>query len=180
MKLTQEQSELFHSLVEKYPDFPIPGITFSDLSIMYTSNEAMRMIKQLIKENIGPRNPDCVIGCDARGFIMGTIISDVLNIPLVLARKAGKLPPCELLYREYRLEYGTAKLEMHKHIIAKYKSPVIADDLLATAGTVNAISEMIGEIGINVNSYFFISEIMDLGGRERLKKFGGQVFSILK
>lgn len=180
MKLTQQQKNLFHSLVEKYPNFPIPGITFSDLSIMYTSNEAMQIIKQLIIENIGPLNPDCVIGCDARGFIMGTIIADALSIPLVLARKAGKLPPCELLTKSYKLEYGFAELQMHKHIISKYKSPVIADDLLATAGTVNAITEMLQEINVGVNSYFFISEIMDLGGRERLKKFGGPVFSILK
>ena len=179
MKLTQEQSELFHSLVEKYPDFPIPGITFSDLSIMYTSNEAMRMIKQLIKENIGPRNPDCVIGCDARGFIMGTIISDVLNIPLVLARKAGKLPPCELLYREYKLEYGTAKLEMHKHIIAKYKSPVIADDIAAIGGTMLAITNMLESINIKPNSYFVISEIVDLNCREKLEMYA-PFFSILK
>ena len=180
MKLTQEQSKLFHSLVEKYQNHPKIGITFSDLSIMYTSNEAMKLMKQLIFENIGPLNPDCVIGVDARGFITGTIISDVLNIPLVLARKAGKLPPCELLSKKYTLEYGEAELQMHKHIISRYNSPVISDDLLATAGTVKAISEMIGDIGIKVNSYFFISEIMDLGGRKRLKEFGGQVFSILK
>ena len=180
MKLTQEQRKLFHSLVEKYPNHPKVGITFSDLSIMYTSPEAMKLMKQLIYENIGPLNPDCVIGTDARGFITGTIIADVLEIPLILARKAGKLPPCELISRKYKLEYGEAELEMHKHIISKYNSPVISDDVLATAGTARAISEMIGDIGIKPNSYFFISEIVDLNGRDILKQFGGQVFSIIK
>ena len=179
MKLTSQQLELFQSLVEKYPDFPIPGIKFSDLSLIYTSNEAMKLMKELIIQNIGPLNPDCVIGCDARGFIMGTIIADALNIPLILARKAGKLPPCELLSKEYKLEYGTAKLEMHKHIISRYKSPVIADDLGATGGTMLAITDMLKSINVKPNSYFVISEIVDLNCREKLEIYA-PFFSILK
>lgn len=179
MELTKKEYDLLHSLVEKYPDFPIAGITFSDLSLIYTSVEAMNLIKDKIRQNIAPLNPDCVIGCDARGFILGTIISNTLDLPLVLARKAGKLPG-ELLKVKYGLEYGTAELQMHKHIISKYKSPIIADDVLATGGTVDAISQMLDEIGIKVNSYFFLSEIVDLNAREKLKKWGGQVFSLLK
>ena len=179
MKLTDEQKKLFYSLVEKYPNHPKEGITFSDLSIMYCSNEAMKMMKQLIKENIGPLNPDCVIGTDARGFITGTIIADVLEIPLILARKAGKLPPCELLSRKYKLEYGEAELQMHKHIISKYKSPVITDDVGATGGTMLAITDMLKSININPNSYFVISEIIDLNCRKKLEIYA-PFFSILK
>lgn len=179
MKITETEIELFKNLVEKYPDFPIPGIMFSDLSLIYTSSEAMNTIKKIVIENIKPLNPDCVIGCDARGFILGTIISMTLNIPLVLARKAGKLPG-ELLKNKYDLEYGSAELQMHKHIISKYNSPIITDDVLATGGTVNSISEMLEEIGINVNSYFFLSEISDLKGREKLERHNAPVFSILK
>jgi len=178
MKLTQYQYDLFESLTEKYPDFPIEGITFKDLSLIYTSKQAMIMIKALILQNIAPLNPDSVIGCDARGFIIGTIIADTLVIPLVLARKAGKLPG-ELITKKYGLEYGTAELQMHKHIITKYKSPIIADDILATGGTVLAITDMLKEIEIIPNSYFFLSEISDLNARLILKEIA-PVFSLLK
>ena len=129
MKLTISELELLKSLVEKYPDFPIQGVTFADLSLIYTSRKALDLIKTKIKENLLPLNPDCVIGCDARGFIIGAIIAEALNLPLVLARKAGKLPG-ELLNVKYDLEYGTAELQMHKHIISRYNSPIIADDVL--------------------------------------------------
>lgn len=179
MKLTKFQYELLDSLTERYPDYPIPGVTFKDLSLIYTSKQAMITIKALILQNLGHLNIDCAIGCDARGFILGTIVAETLGIPLVLARKAGKLPPCELLSKTYKLEYGTAELQMHKHIITKYKSPVICDDVAASGGTMLAITDMLEEVGITPNSYFTISEIVDLNCREKLEKHA-PFYSILK
>ena len=179
MILTKYQYELLDSLTERYRDYPISGVTFKDLSLIYTSKQTMIIIKSLILQNLGDLGIDCAIGCDARGFILGTIVADTLGVPLVLARKAGKLPPCELLSKTYKLEYGTAELQMHKHIITKYKSPVICDDVLATGGTVLAITDMLKEVNIDVNSYFFLSEIVDLNAREKLNQYG-KVFSLLK
>jgi adenine phosphoribosyltransferase len=178
MELTNKQLQLFESLTEKYPDFPIKGITFKDLSLLYTSNEALTELESLIISHIKPRNPESVIGCDARGFILGTLVSRCLKIPLVLARKAGKLPGV-LLSKKYGLEYGSAELQMHKHIITKYKSPVITDDILATGGTVLAITDMLKEVDIIPNSYFFLSEIVDLEARKKLQEIA-PVLSILK
>jgi adenine phosphoribosyltransferase len=178
MELNEYQQQLFESLTEKYPDFPIKGITFKDLSLLYTSDEALYHLELLIEKNFKPLNPDCVIGCDARGFILGTIVSRCLRIPLVLARKAGKLPG-ELLTKKYGLEYGSAELQMHKHIITRYTSPIIADDVLATGGTVLAITDMLNEVGIMPNSFFFLSEIVDLNAREKLEKIA-PVLSVLK
>jgi adenine phosphoribosyltransferase len=178
MKLTDYQLELFESLTEKYRDFPKKGITFKDLSLIYTSRKALNELEVLIKRDIEPLNPDCVIGCDARGFILGTIVSIYLKIPLVLARKAGKLPGV-LLSKKYDLEYGTAELQMHKHIITKYHSPIITDDVIASGGTMLAITDMLTEVNIKPNSYFGLSEIIDLRAREKLEKIA-PVFSILK
>jgi adenine phosphoribosyltransferase len=167
---------LIENSVGVYPDFPSPGISFKDLSPLYTSPEIMEIICNYFEDVLEDRNPDCVIGCDARGFILGSYISKTMGIPLVLARKPGKLPG-ELLTKKYDLEYGSAELQIQKDIISKYKSPVIADDVLATGGTVRAITEMLNSIGIEVNSYAFISEIEALNGRASL---GSDVFSILK
>jgi adenine phosphoribosyltransferase len=68
---------------------------------------------------------------------------------------------------------------MHKHIITKYTSPIIADDILATGGTVLAITDMLSEVGITPNSFFFLSEIVDLNAREKLEKIA-PVLSLLK
>ena len=174
--MDSNQLKLIENSVAVYEDFPNPGISFKDLSPLYTSPEIMEIITNHFHSILKERNPDCIIGCDARGFILGTYLAKSLHLPLILARKPGKLPG-EILSKKYDLEYGSAELQIQKHIISKYKSPVIADDVLATAGTVKAITDMLNSINIGVNSYVFISEIEGLKGRSRLNS---DVFSILK
>lgn len=179
MKLIQNHKELFENLLDTYPDYPKEGISFKDLSRLYSSPEAMEVIDHLSVIYLGPNNPDCVIGCDARGFILGTIVARALKIPFILARKPGKLPG-KVISKNYELEYGSATIEMHEHIISKYKSPVIADDLLATGGTVSAVADILGILGIKVNSFIFLAEVEICGGREKLKKYSNNIYSALK
>jgi len=174
--LSPKDISYIEEYVDVYEDFPNPGISFKDLSRVYTCPERMEMITDYFTDLLEDRKPDCIIGCDARGFILGSYLSQVMGLPLVLARKPGKLPG-ELITKKYDLEYSSTELQMQKHIITKYKSPVIADDVLATGGTVKAITEMLNEIGIEVNAYVFLSEIEVLNGRSNLSS---DVFSILK
>ena len=154
MTLDEQHKIYLEKFVTIYPDFPGVGINFQDLSLLYTDSNCRKIMQNYFSWYLNSlkQRPDCVIGCDARGFIIGTLISQVMDIPLVLARKPGKLPG-ELLKREYGLEYGKSELQMHKHIISKYNSPVIADDVLATGGTVIAVTQMLEEIGVEVFSY---------------------------
>ena len=69
MKLIPEYQELFEGLLDTYPNYPKEGVAFKDLSRVYSSPEAMRTIERLSIIHLGPHMPDCVIGCDARGFI---------------------------------------------------------------------------------------------------------------
>jgi len=178
--ITPQQNEYLQQFVETYPNFPGPGIDFKDLSLLYTDNPAISIITMYLAENISPLKPDCIIGCDARGFILGTLLSRCMGLPLVLARKPGKLPG-ELITKKYGLEYGNAELQMHKHIISRYKSPVIADDVLATGGTVIAVTNMLEELGILVNSFAFVSEIKGLNARQRIIESCGidKIFSVI-
>ena len=179
MKILNEYKVLFESLLDTYADYPKKGVSFKDLSRVYSSPEAMQIIEYLIRTNLEYNYPDCVIGCDARGFILGTIVARVLEIPFVLARKPGKLPG-KVISKNYELEYGTATIEMHEHIISKYKSPVIADDLLATGGTVLAVTDILERMGIEVNSYIFLAEVEVCGGRNKLEKYTKNIYSVLK
>ncbi len=182
MEATKQQIEYLTSLIEIYEDYPDKGISFKDLSLIYTDPSAIRMIQEFFFINLRHLQPDCIIGCDARGFIIGTLIAQVMQLPFVLARKPGKLPPCELVKQEYELEYGKSELQMHKHIITRYKSAVIADDVLATGGTCSAVTKMLQAVNVDVCAYAFISEITALKGSERIiKEIGNEnIFSILK
>jgi adenine phosphoribosyltransferase len=182
MELNKQQIEYLNSLIEVYEDHPEKGISFKDLSLIYTDPSAVQMIQEYFYVNLRHLDPDCIIGCDARGFIVGTLISQVMRLPFVMARKPGKLPPCELIKQEYELEYGKSELQMHKHIVTKYKSPVIADDVLATAGTCVAVTKILKKVGINVCAFAFIGDITACKGRERIIKETGNetIFSILE
>ena len=59
MILTKYQYELLDSLTERYRDYPISGVTFKDLSLIYTSKQAMIIIKSLILQNLGDLGIDC-------------------------------------------------------------------------------------------------------------------------
>ena len=156
------------TLVESYEDYPRKGVSFKDLSLIYTDHMAVMMVLNFLKEKFKENKieADCIIGCDARGFIIGSLLANELKLPFIMARKPGKLPPCELLKESYELEYGKSELQMVKHIISKYKSPIIADDVLATGGTCCAVTKMLSKIGINVSAYAFISDIAFLKGKE--------------
>ncbi len=170
MVLKKQHVAFLESLVDIYPDFPILGVTFRDLSPIYTDFYAMEMIQKHFVEEFNDDRPDCIIGCDARGFIIGTLLSQSFKVPLVLARKPGKLPG-EIITKKYGLEYGHNELQMHKHIITQFSKPMIADDVLATGGTVNAVRDMLYDIGISCHSCVFISEIIDLEGRKKIREY---------
>ena len=71
------------------------------------------------------------------GFIIGAPLAYLLNIGLVLIRKPGKLPS-ETIDQDYKLEYGTDRIEIHVDAIEKGEKVLIVDDLIATGGTAEA------------------------------------------
>ena len=62
-------------------------------------------------------------------------------------------------------------IEMHKDAIKPGDKVVIIDDLVATGGTIEAITEMVESLGGEVVKIEFVMELAGLKGRERLKKY---------
>ena len=113
---------------------------------------------------------DVIAGAESRGFIFGMPIAYALGKPFVLVRKAGKLP-CETISAEYELEYGTAKIEMHKDAVKSGQRVVLVDDLIATGGTIEAAARLVEQLGGNVVKIIFLMELAGLKGRDRLSKY---------
>lgn len=110
--------------------------------------------------------PDLVVAPEARGFLFGPAIAKSLGAGFVPARKPGKLPP-ETHSVSYELEYG----EDHLHVAhgdLTGKRVLIHDDLLATGGTVAALSSLVRSAGAIPVGALFLSELSFLKGRERL------------
>ena len=156
--------------VRSIPDFPKEGIIFRDITTVLQDAGGFHLaIDEMLKLLEGV-DFDVVVGAESRGFIFGAPVAYELNKPLVLVRKAGKLP-CETISREDELEYGTATLEMHSDSIKKGQKVVIIDDLVATGGTIECTAKLIEDLGGVVTKIICLMELKGLKGRELLKDY---------
>jgi adenine phosphoribosyltransferase len=162
------------NLVEKVreiPDWPQPGVSFKDITPLLADPRALaHTIDELAKWGVD-REPDLVLGAEARGFILGPAIAKEIGCGFVPARRPGKLPP-ETISATYALEYGQNALELHPEMIPEGARVLIHDDVLATGGTVEAIAEQLVEkLGGVVVGCCFIIELGFLKGREKLEQY---------
>ena len=93
-----------------------------------------------------PREPDLVLGAEARGFIFGGALAYELGAGFIAARKPGKLPR-ETVEATYALEYGTDSLQVHRDAVTPGARVIVLDDVLATGGTARAKVELVEEPG---------------------------------
>jgi len=148
------------------PDFPEPGILFRDLTPVLADAEAFRAITDELAAPYSGR-VDVVAGVEARGFLLAASAAYVLGAGVVAIRKAGKLPPVELLSESYELEYGAATLEMHPAAVPGTRM-LLLDDVLATGGTLAATVRMAERAGYVVVGVGVVIELQDLAGRDLL------------
>lgn len=163
--------------VRSIPDFPEEGIVFRDITSVLQDRDGLKMSIEQMQDLLTDVDFDVVVGPESRGFIFGVPIAYNLHKGFVPVRKKGKLP-CETIEKEYALEYGTAVIEMHKDSIKPGQKVVIIDDLIATGGTIEAIVELIEQLGGEVVKIIFLMELEGLNGREKLK--GYDVDAVIK
>ncbi|MCL1946721.1 MAG: adenine phosphoribosyltransferase [Chitinivibrionia bacterium] len=156
--------------VRKVADFPKPGILFYDITSVFMNPQAFDFVVKRMLEEFGNDKIDAVIAIESRGFIVGAVYAKEKKIPLVLARKKGKLP-CETIEESYELEYGKATLEIHKADIEAGKNYLIIDDLIATGGTIEAVAKMVERSGSKVAGVFSIISLPFLGYEKKIGKY---------
>jgi adenine phosphoribosyltransferase len=156
--------------IRQIPDFPKEGIVFRDITTLIKDKDAFKQAVDEIVSDLKDKKIDYIVGPEARGFLMGSAVAYALGVGFVPVRKKGKLPG-EVIQKEYDLEYGTDILEIHKDAIEKGSNVAIVDDLLATGGTVFAVSSLLEDIGAKVAAMEFLIELTFLNPREKLKKY---------
>ena len=154
-------------LISTYKDFPSKGIQFKDvLEILQEPKIFNELILKMSSSQI-VKKAEAIISIDARGFIFGSAISFQASKPMIVARKPGKLPG-EVHSQEYSLEYGESSLSIQKKALKRYNSYVIVDDLLATGGTVNCVSNLLERNDKKVVGLLVVVELKELRGRFKL------------
>lgn len=163
--------------IRSIPDFPKPGILFKDITTLLKDKDAFASSIDLMAENFKESDIDFVVAVEARGFIFGATLAYKLGAGFIPVRKKGKLP-YKTFEASYDLEYGKDTLFIHQDAFDKGSKVLIADDLLATGGTVKAVTELVAKLGGKVTGICFLIELMDLAGRDKLKDF--PIYSLIK
>jgi len=157
-------------------DFPKAGIIFRDITSLIQDKAAFKKTVNLLAEKYKNKKIDKVVGVEARGFIFGAALAHKIGAGFVPVRKKGKLP-CKTISATYELEYGTDTLEIHEDAIKPGEKILIIDDLLATGGTVQAVTGLVNKLKGKIQGIGFVIELVDLKGKEKLK--GYPVFSLV-
>jgi adenine phosphoribosyltransferase len=156
------------TLIRPVVDFPKPGVIFRDITPLFQSPKALRLVIDSFIQRYIDADFSHVGAMDARGFLIGSIVAYELNKPLVLFRKQGKLP-ADVLAEAYQTEYGEALLEVHADSLCDGDSVVMFDDLIATGGTLIAAANLIRRMGAKVHEAAAIIDLPELGGSQRLR-----------
>lgn len=170
MTLSIDDKQTILNSIRTIPDYPQKGIMFKDITTMIGDGEAFGLLMKHLHERYKGKNIDYIAGIDARGFIFGGALAQMLGCGFVPIRKKGKLP--YTTYNEkYALEYGHDEIEIHIDAFAKENASVLLiDDLIATGGTAKAAASLINKTGANCIESCFIMGLTFLPGIEELSK----------
>ena len=172
-------TQQIRAAIRDIPDFPKPGIIFKDITPILKDPVLCERIMDAFLEQLKGARIDVVAGIESRGFLFGLTLANRLRVPFVPVRKAGKLP-YTIKQKAYKLEYGTATIEMHTDAIEPGQRVLLHDDLLATGGTMCAASELVQELGGVIAGFSFVVELGFLNGYERISPISDNIIVLTK
>jgi len=149
------------------PDFPSPGIMFQDITPVLGDAALLREVVEAMAAPWRDAGVTHVAAIESRGFILGAPVAIELGAGFIPIRKPGKLP-YRSVGRDYALEYGSGRLEMHEDACPEAARVLVVDDVLATGGTARAACELVEGVGGTVLGCAFFVSIRALEGQKRL------------
>ncbi len=152
-------------------DFPKKGIEFIDITPLFLQKETLKEMNSLFVKEIKKHEVDYIVGPEARGFLLGSMLSISLGVGFIPVRKQGKLPPTTVEGKvNYTKEYGDDVLELPKLVEESYKGKkfYLVDDIYATGNTMNAIKTKIEELGGIIAGEGVILNIVELNNKKDL------------
>jgi adenine phosphoribosyltransferase len=168
--MTQEDKNIINNAIRDIIDFPKPGIVFKDITTLLNDKVAYATLMRHLAERYSGYDLDFIAGIDARGFIFGAALAQMLGCGFVPIRKKGKLPYATIS-EKYSLEYGFDEVEIHIDAFREIQDAkvLLIDDLIATGGTATAATSLINKTGAKCVEACFILGLNFLDGQEKLK-----------
>jgi adenine phosphoribosyltransferase len=171
------KSEELKKCIRDVPNFPQEGIVFKDISTLLKDKKAFKKSIDLLAKKYKKERIEYVVGVESRGFIFGAPLAYAIGAGFVPVRKKGKLP-YKTKSITYELEYGKDTLEIHEDAIRPKSRVLVVDDLLATGGTIKAVTDLLQGFKPKIVGFAFLVELKFLHGKNKLKDF--PIYSIIQ
>ena len=165
--------------IRSIKDYPKKGILFRDITTLIKNEKAFANSIDQIIERSKKFKLDKIAAIESRGFVFASAVSYLLKKPFILLRKKNKLP-ADTHSVDFKLEYGTATIEVHKDSINENDSVLIIDDLIATGGTADAAAKLVEMSKAKVSAFVFVINLFDLRGSDNLVKKGYKVENLIE
>ena len=171
LTLSKTERKIIENSIRDIKDFPKEGIVFKDITTLLNDKEAYGVLMNHLYQRYKEYNLDYIAGIDARGFIFGAALAQMLGLGFVPIRKHGKLP-YTTISEKYALEYGVDEIEVHIDAFTGVENPqvLLIDDLIATGGTANAAATLVEQAGATCVEACFIIGLSFLDGINNLEK----------
>ena len=170
MTLSKTERKIIEESIRDIKDFPKPGIVFKDITTLLNDKKAYSVLMNHLYQRYKEYDLEYIAGIDARGFIFGAALAQMLGLGFVPIRKKGKLP-YTTISEKYSLEYGVDEVEVHIDAFGDKKGArvLIIDDLIATGGTANAATTLVNQTGATCVEACFIIGLTFLDGINKLE-----------
>ncbi len=161
--------EYLKKKINEIQNWPIDGVNFKDITSLFEDKSDFRRIINALAKPYLKYGVDKVVGIDARGFIVAAPVAYKINAGFCMIRKPGKLPR-NTIKRNFSLEYGESKLEMHTDSILPGEKVLLIDDVIATGGTAIAACALIEKLKGEILEVGAVIDLAYLGGAEKLRE----------
>lgn len=171
MTLSKTERKIIEDSIRDIKDFPKKGIVFKDITTLLNDKKAYGVLMNHLHQRYKEYKLDYVAGIDARGFIFGAALAQMLGVGFVPIRKKGKLP-YTTISEKYSLEYGFDEVEVHIDAFSNipHAKVLLIDDLIATGGTANAAAKLITQADAECVEACFIISLNFLDGVKNLNE----------
>lgn len=173
------------SSIRVVPNFPKPNLLFKDLSLLLANPKAYGGVIDALVAKYAKRDVTAVVGIECRGFCFAAPVAIALKVPFIPLRKPGKLPS-KSIGVDFKQSagkgaayFGKDRLEMHEDGLKEGSRVLIIDDMLGTGSTMYGACELVAKANAIVVECAAVTEVQELAGRERVKKYQNQDMFIL-
>ncbi|KAI9867948.1 MAG: hypothetical protein M1813_007770 [Trichoglossum hirsutum] len=184
LPFVHEDLQRLAHMVRHRPDFPRPGIEFRHVLGISQQPGGLALCTSLLQTHFTGdwAKVDAVACCEAGGFVYASALASRVDMPLVLIREAGKLPPPTVSVTKPSSHFSSLasnnskekRIEMERDVVPRGASVVVVDDVLSTGETLCAVLQLLDEAGIGAEdvSIMVVAEFPVHCGRELLRQRG--------